>query len=159
MLRASEILHSQTRANQISQSGVSSLKTHQSQRYSHGDAKQGGKKSVSNMADTGNLWLCSRNTSFEQKFNCLICWTPNLRMIYGSCQHRLCEKCLYDKEGKRRFGLERCPTCQRENAFPFTRPDVPEDNIEIQVQLGVRKCPNSGCKMQMWHWELLDHLQ
>lgn len=116
-------------------------------------------KVSSNMVDTEVARLSSRNTSFEQQFNCLICWTPNLRMIYGSCQHRLCENCLYDKVGNRRFGLERCPTCQRENAFPATRPDVPEDNIEIQLQLGVRKCPNSGCKQQMWHWELPDHLQ
>ena len=122
----------------------------------------GGKNSqfpiVSNMVDREFTPLSSRNT-FEQRFNCLICWAPNLRMIYGSCQHRLCENCLYDKGGNRRFGLERCPTCQRENAFPSTRPDVPEDNIEIQVQLGVRKCPNRGCKVQMWHWELQNHLQ
>lgn len=100
----------------------------------------------------------SRNSSFEQKFNCLICWTPSLRVIYGSCQHRLCENCLYDKEGKRRIGLEKCPTCLRENVFPHTRPDVPEDNIEIQYRLGVRRCPNSDCKLEMWEWELSDHL-
>ncbi|CAH3150496.1 unnamed protein product [Porites lobata] len=98
-------------------------------------------------------------SSFEQRFNCLICWAPSLRMIYGSCQHRLCENCLYDNEGKRRLGLERCPTCQRENVFPSTRPDVPEDNIEIQVHLGVRRCPHNGCKLQMWHWELQNHLE
>jgi len=110
------------------------------------------------MEDSTDL-LLSSTISFEQRFNCLICWTPNLRMIYGSCQHRLCENCLYDKNGNRRTGLERCPTCQRENAFPETRPDIPEDNMEIQVHLGVRKCPNSRCKLQMWHWELPDHLQ
>ncbi|XP_078349525.1 uncharacterized protein LOC144634448 [Oculina patagonica] len=110
------------------------------------------------MVDSDNFGFSS-TISFEQRFNCLICWAPNLRMIYGSCQHRLCENCLYDTEGNRRFGLERCPTCQRENAFPVTRPDIPEDNIEIQVQLGVRKCPNSRCKLQMWHWEVPDHLQ
>lgn len=112
------------------------------------------------MADAGTEFLRSslRNTSFEQQFNCLICWTPSLRMIYGSCQHRLCENCLYDEEGNRRIGLEKCPTCQREDVFPLTRPDVPEDNMEIQYRLGIRRCPNSGCDLQMWSWELSDHI-
>ena len=112
------------------------------------------------MADAGTEFLRSplRNASFEQQFNCLICWTPSLRMIYGSCQHRLCENCLYDEEGNRRIGLEKCPTCQREDVFPLTRPDVPEDNMEIQHRLGIRRCPNSGCDLQMWSWELSDHI-
>lgn len=118
----------------------------------------GGKKRVSNMVDSENIVLSS-TVSFEQRFNCLICWAPKLRMIYGSCQHRLCESCLYDKQGIRRLGLARCPTCQKEDAFPETRPDIPEDNVEIQFQLGVRKCPNSRCKLQLWHWEVPDHLQ
>ena len=132
--------------------------TDQSQRFSHGNAKQRREKSACNMAD-GTFTKFSSTISFEQRFNCLICWAPKLRMIYGSCQHRLCENCLYDKQDNRRVGLERCPTCQRENAFPARRPDIPEDNIEIQVQLGVRKCPNSRCNLQMWHWEIPDHLE
>lgn len=141
-----------------SNQNLASNKAHQSRRCSHGDVNQRREKSVviSNMLDNTIAALFS---SFEQKFNCLICWAPSLRMIYGSCQHRLCENCLYDKEGKRRLGLERCPTCQRENVFPSTRPDVPEDNIEIQVHLGVRRCPHNGCKLQMWHWELQNHLE
>ena len=137
---------------------LASNKAHQSRRCSHGDVNQRREKSVviSNMVDNTIAALFS---SFEQKFNCLICWAPSLRMIYGSCQHRLCENCLYDNEGNRRLGLERCPTCQRENVFPSTRPDVPEDNIEIQVHLGVRRCPHNGCKLQMWHWELQNHLE
>lgn len=144
----------QRRANQI----LANYQTSQSECNSHGDAKQRREKLASKMEDSTDF-LLSSTISFEQRFNCLICWAPNLRMTYGSCQHRLCENCLYDKEGNRRAGLERCPTCQRENAFPVTRPDIPEDNIEIQVHLGVRKCPNSRCKLQMWHWELPDHLQ
>lgn len=122
------------------------------------ETQNNGGKVASKMVDGEDVRFSS-TISFEQRFNCVICWAPNLRMIYGSCQHRLCENCLYDKQGNRRFGLERCPTCQRESAFPMTRPDIPEDNIEIQVQLGVRKCPNSRCKLHMWHWEIPDHLQ
>ncbi|PFX13217.1 uncharacterized protein LOC111346316 [Stylophora pistillata] len=110
------------------------------------------------MADVASLQFSS-TISYEQRFNCVICWAPNLRMIYGSCQHRLCENCLYDKLGNRKVGLERCPTCQRENTFPLTKPDIPEDNVEIQAQLGVRKCPNSLCNLQMWRWEVPGHLE
>ena len=115
-------------------------------------------KSADSMADRA-LTQFPFTISFEQRFNCLICWAPNLRMIYGSCQHRLCENCLYDKLGNRKVGLERCPTCQRENTFPLTKPDIPEDNVEIQAHLGVRKCPNGRCNLQMWHWEIPDHLE
>ena len=115
-------------------------------------------KSADSMADRA-LTQFPFTISFEQRFNCLICWAPNLRMIYGSCQHRLCENCLYDKLGNRKVGLERCPTCQRENTFPLTKPDIPEDNVEIQAHLGVRKCPNGRCDLQMWHWEIPDHLE
>ncbi|EDO38126.1 predicted protein [Nematostella vectensis] len=99
----------------------------------------------------------TRCCSFEQRFNCLICWSPRLRMVYGSCQHRLCEACLYDSNGERREGLEKCPTCQTMDAFPCFRPSIPEDNIAIQVQLGVRKCLNAGCGAEMWEWELDTH--
>lgn len=94
---------------------------------------------------------------FELKFGCTICWNAKLRMVYGSCQHRFCEDCVYDSKGNRNGGLERCPTCQRIDSLPQFRPDIPEDNVEIQVHLGVRKCPNSGCGLEMWHWELSSH--
>lgn len=97
-------------------------------------------------------------TTLEQKFNCLICWGPKLRMVYGSCQHRLCENCLYDEDGKRRAGVKRCPVCCKENSFPERRPIIPEDNVEVQVQLGIRKCLYDGCGLEMWHWELFQHL-
>lgn len=156
--------HSSVSFQADSQSAFNKFRTHQSLFFLPGNAKQRGKEkpvSISfNMADAGSEFLRSslRNASFEQRFNCLICWTPSLRMIYGSCQHRLCENCLYDDEGNRRIGLEKCPTCQREDVFPLTRPDVPEDNMAIQHRLGVRRCPNNGCDLEMWYWELSDHI-
>ncbi|XP_013417267.1 uncharacterized protein LOC106178581 [Lingula anatina] len=102
--------------------------------------------------------LTAAQASYEQRFNCIICWNPKLRMVYGSCQHRVCEECLYNEVGKRRRGLSRCPTCQREDAFPVDRPDIPEDNVEMQKRLGVIPCPNSGCDIQTWEWELEEHL-
>ena len=108
------------------------------------------------MADIDGEEACFRQ--FELKFSCAVCWNAKFRMVYGSCQHRLCEGCLYDSEGKRKAGFQRCPTCQRLNSFPESRPDIPEDNIEIQVYLGVRKCPNRGCGLEMWRRELRDHL-
>jgi len=97
--------------------------------------------------------------SFEQRFNCLICWSPKLRMVFGLCQHRLCEDCLYNSWGLRRIGLEKCPTCQMDSAFPYLKPSIPEDNIAIQRQLGVVKCPNEGCGLEMWCWEQEKHLR
>jgi hypothetical protein len=80
-------------------------------------------------------------------------------MVYGSCQHRLCVNCLYDSNGLRRSGLERCPTCQREDAFPALKPNIPEDNVAIQHQMGVVNCTSPGCGVEMWCWELEGHLR
>ena len=45
--------------------------------------------------------------------------------------------------------------------FTNFRPDIPEDNIVMMWCLGVRECPNqlSGCDMQMWEWEMEDHMR
>lgn len=67
--------------------------------------------------------------------------------------------CLYDSDGMRRDGLDRCPTCQLEDAFPIFRPSIPEDNIAIQSQIGVVSCTSPGCEAEMWHWELENHLR
>ncbi|XP_031557832.1 TNF receptor-associated factor 6-A-like [Actinia tenebrosa] len=105
-----------------------------------------------------NLIRLSQASSFDQRFNCLICWSPRLRMVYGSCQHRLCVNCLYDSDDLRRDGLDKCPTCQLEDAFPIFKPSIPEDNIALQQQIGVVSCTNSGCESEMWYWELEKHL-
>lgn len=83
---------------------------------------------------------------------------PRLKMVYGSCQHRICVDCLYSNLDVRRPSMQKCPTCQKIDAFPLFRPDIPEDNIESQWCLGVRECTNSGCQIEVWEWELEDHL-
>ncbi|KAK3093629.1 hypothetical protein FSP39_018290 [Pinctada imbricata] len=79
-------------------------------------------------------------------------------MVYGSCQHRVCADCLYD-ENNRRPSMKACPTCQRDNAFPLLRPNIPEDTLAIQRCLGVRACTNKGCRMEFWEWELENHIR
>ena len=97
-------------------------------------------------------------TILEQRFNCLICWAPKLRMVYGKCQHRLCESCLFDETGKRRRGMDRCPVCSKADSFPKVKPNIPEDNIEAQRMLGVITC-GYGCGTEMWRWELPEHIR
>ncbi|XP_074662391.1 uncharacterized protein LOC141914939 [Tubulanus polymorphus] len=103
--------------------------------------------------------LKSAQINFENRFSCMICLSPRLRMVFGLCQHKICDECLYNHSGSRKRGLGKCPSCQMEDAFPISRPDIPEDNIELQIQLGVRACPNSGCCVEMWEWEVKDHLR
>ncbi|XP_063429256.1 uncharacterized protein LOC134712051 [Mytilus trossulus] len=96
--------------------------------------------------------------NYEQRFNCGICMCPKLKMVYGTCQHRICVDCLYCNYDSRRPSMDKCPTCQKDDAFPPFRPDIPEDNIESQRCLGIRSCTNSGCPIEMWEWELEEHL-
>ena len=55
------------------------------------------------------------------RFSCAICLTPKLRMVYGICQHKLCEDCLYGNTGLRSHFLEKCPTCGLLEAYPRLR--------------------------------------
>lgn len=98
-------------------------------------------------------------SSYEQRFNCMICLCPRLEMVSGYCQHRICTQCLYNEDSIRKPSLDKCPTCQKEEAFPVIRPAIPEDVIEIQRCLGVRACPHSGCTMECWEWEMEEHLK
>ncbi|XP_061174346.1 uncharacterized protein LOC133183401 [Saccostrea echinata] len=97
--------------------------------------------------------------SYEHRFNCMICLCPRLQMVTGYCQHRICTQCLYNEDGIRKPCLDNCPTCQMEDSFPVMRPAIPEDTVEIQRCLGVRACPHSGCVMELWEWELEEHLK
>lgn len=45
------------------------------------------------------------------------------------------------------------------SAFPMFKPSIPEDNVAIQRQLGVVKCSNEGCEVEMWCWEQEKHLR
>ncbi|OWF38633.1 TNF receptor-associated factor 6-like [Mizuhopecten yessoensis] len=94
---------------------------------------------------------------YEQRFNCIVCLSPRLKMVYGMCQHRVCEDCLYNDD-IRRPSFDKCPACLKEDMFPLLRPDIPEDSIEGQKCLGVRSCPNEGCNVEMWEWEVESHL-
>ncbi|XP_060081619.1 TNF receptor-associated factor 6-like [Ylistrum balloti] len=94
---------------------------------------------------------------FEQRFNCIVCLSPRLKMVYGLCQHRVCDDCLYNND-IRRPSFDKCPTCLKEDMFPLIRPDIPEDSIEHQRCLGVRSCPHEGCTVEMWEWEMESHL-
>lgn len=89
----------------------------------------------------------------------MVCLCPKLKMVYGYCQHRVCEDCLYNEDNARHPCMQKCPTCQIEDAFPVFRPDIPEDSIELQKCLGVRSCTNKGCTVEMWEWEMEDHLR
>ncbi|XP_064621781.1 uncharacterized protein LOC135484345 [Lineus longissimus] len=97
--------------------------------------------------------------NYENRFNCIICWYPKLRMVYGRCQHRICADCLYDENGFCREDLMKCPTCQKPHSFPFCKPDIPDDSIEAQRCLGVRECPHKDCNETMWEWEMEEHLK
>jgi hypothetical protein len=55
------------------------------------------------------------------RFNCILCLCPRLEMVVGHCQHRVCCQCVYNKDGLRKPSLDKCPTCQREDAFPVIR--------------------------------------
>nr|XP_054758591.1 uncharacterized protein LOC129264695 [Lytechinus pictus] len=92
---------------------------------------------------------------FESRIECGICLQPRLEMVTGKCQHRFCVRCMYDSKETRREGMKKCPSCQQDSAFPNVRPVIPEDLIEIQRALGVRKCER--CGDEMWIRELLDH--
>ncbi|XP_048733665.1 uncharacterized protein LOC125649873 [Ostrea edulis] len=98
-------------------------------------------------------------TSYEQRFNCILCLCPRLEMVVGNCQHRICSQCVYNKDGIRKPSLDKCPTCLKEDAFPVVRPVIPEDVVEIQRCLGVRACPHSGCTLELWEWEMEEHLK
>ncbi|XP_059156365.1 uncharacterized protein LOC131941254 [Physella acuta] len=104
--------------------------------------------------------LKDAQSCFEQRFNCIVCMEPKLEMVYGWCQHRLCADCLYNQDSTLRTNLQRCPICAKLGSFPTTRPDIPEDSVELQKCLGVRVCPNSvrGCKTNIWDWEMDEHL-
>lgn len=55
------------------------------------------------------------------RFNCMICLCPRLEMVSGYCQHRICTQCLYNEDSIRKPSLDKCPTCQKEEAFPVIR--------------------------------------
>lgn len=55
------------------------------------------------------------------RFNCMICLCPRLQMVSGYCQHRICTQCLYNEDSIRKPSLDKCPTCQKEEAFPVIR--------------------------------------
>ncbi|KAL5008576.1 hypothetical protein ScPMuIL_014157 [Solemya velum] len=102
--------------------------------------------------------LTNVQNTYEQRFNCPICLCPKLKMVYGSCQHRICQDCLYDADDIIRQSLQRCPSCQKEGSFPDQRPDIPDDNIELQKCLGMRVCVN-GCDVELWEWEIEEHVR
>ena len=94
---------------------------------------------------------------YEQIFNCPVCLCPKLRMVYGTCQHKLCDDCIYDNDGYRKTALDRCPVCMADEAFPQFKPDIPRDNELAMHQVGVRKCKHVGCNEQFWYWEMEAH--
>lgn len=51
----------------------------------------------------------------------MICLCPRLQMVSGYCQHRICTQCLYNEDSIRKPSLDKCPTCQKEEAFPVIR--------------------------------------
>ncbi|XP_033635485.1 uncharacterized protein LOC117296574 [Asterias rubens] len=108
-------------------------------------------------SQTESLLTAQRN--FEKRFSCPICLEPRLKMVVSSCQHRICAECLYDKQNKLYKAMAKCPTCLRENVYPAERPDIPEDNIEIQRQLGVTQCPLDGCDVGLWIWDVEKHIE
>ena len=63
-----------------------------------------------------NIWF-----DLFYRFNCGICMCPRLKMVYGSCQHRICVDCLYSNLDVRRPSMQKCPTCQKIDAFPLFR--------------------------------------
>lgn len=92
----------------------------------------------------------------EQRFNCMVCMCPRLRMVFGVCQHKFCVDCLYNQDGSLR--ISSCPMCNKIGQFPLERPIIPDDNIEIQKRLGIVECPNEGCSYEMWVWDQEHHL-
>ena len=95
---------------------------------------------------------------FEQTYSCPVCLSAKFKMVYGLCQHRICEDCLYDAANQRRLPLSRCPTCQKDDSFPKEKPDIPQDNVNLMYQIGVRSCPEDSCSEEMWHWEVETHM-
>ncbi|XP_041352357.1 TNF receptor-associated factor 6-like [Gigantopelta aegis] len=102
--------------------------------------------------------LMEAQNNYEQWFNCSVCLCPKTRMVFGLCQHKVCEDCLYDEENCIRPALKFCPICQY-TTFPLQRPYLPQDNVEMMRCLGVIKCPNPGCGVELWNWELESHLK
>ncbi|KAL4238875.1 hypothetical protein ACF0H5_003582 [Mactra antiquata] len=94
-------------------------------------------------------------TTLDQRFACCICLCPKLNMVYGQCQHRACDDCLYENN-ERRICMEKCPICGMNNSFPRSKPIIPLQTIDIQKYIGVQECPN-GCKAQIWYWEADEH--
>ncbi|XP_071081105.1 uncharacterized protein [Haliotis cracherodii] len=103
--------------------------------------------------------ILETQNNYEQRFNCAVCLCPKLHMVYGYCQHHFCVDCLYDAGGNIRTSMIKCPTCQMDSAFPKTRPDIPDDNLEMMRCLGVQLCENKGCDVELWQWELEDHVR
>lgn len=108
---------------------------------------------------TQSLNNTSLQRTFENRFNCIVCWCPSLEMVYGRCQHKMCVACCYDEQtGFILIKKGRCPTCQKDYQFPLLRPIIPEDNMEHQKCLGVCSCPND-CGIYLWQWEVEEHLR
>ncbi|GAB1609573.1 tripartite motif-containing protein 3-like [Argonauta hians] len=93
----------------------------------------------------------------EQRFNCMVCLCPRLRMVYGKCQHKFCVDCLYNKDNSLRFMS--CPLCNQTDQFPTVKPIIPDDNVDIQKCLGIIECPNPGCNYEMWSRDREEHLK
>ncbi|XP_050407458.1 uncharacterized protein LOC126822552 [Patella vulgata] len=105
--------------------------------------------------DTSFPCLTNDQIAMEQRFNCVVCLCPRLKMVYGICQHRVCVECLYGENGAIRLSMLKCPICQNSNVFPPWKPDILEDTVELQKCLGIQQCGN--CGMELWSWELENH--
>ncbi|XP_036363210.1 tripartite motif-containing protein 3-like [Octopus sinensis] len=92
----------------------------------------------------------------EQRFCCMVCLCPRLRMVYGKCQHKFCVDCLYNNKDNS-LRIMSCPLCNQTGQFPEKKPVIPDDNIEIQKCLGIVECPNEGCNYEMWSWDQEQH--
>uniref|UniRef100_V5HEI5 Putative interleukin 1 signal transducer strongylocentrotus purpuratus n=1 Tax=Ixodes ricinus TaxID=34613 RepID=V5HEI5_IXORI len=97
-------------------------------------------------------------TDFDLAFSCPICFCPSINIVFGSCQHYLCSQCLYDDlDDSLRSTLSKCPICKRPNAFPLSRPVVPESTRQLMRMAGVVECKHKRCCQEMWTWEQEQH--
>eukprot|EP00118_Oscarella_pearsei_P001238 m.6952 g.6952 ORF g.6952 m.6952 type:complete len:147 (+) comp17288_c0_seq1:39-479(+) len=95
----------------------------------------------------------------ERRHSCIVCLSPKLRMVWGLCQHRVCADCLYNADGWIIPIFESCPICHHPGSFPKRKPIIPEENIDIQINLGVTRCTVEDCPIECWNWEIDDHIR